>query len=275
MTSVVAWLSRETIPGIWAVADSRITGAHGQPLVDVAPKLFELPIIVRIPGTQGFFSERSYEARVGFGFSGDAFVGLAVAELGRTVLGNLIHQQPRVVPSLHDVGLALGHIARAIFEPLRDRHAGGDFEAILFGWCPQVQRLQIIRIAEEPALSGIVRCEVLDSDDPTHMLLAIGSDPSAVRDEIRQYRDSVDLESISWWRAPRFVLGSRILAEVDPLIGGWISTVIANGPHTQSFVDVVPRVYGEPEASVRLGGLDIANIVNNVGPCGVGLTGLA
>ena len=275
MTSVIAWMSRDPGPGIWAVADSRITGDHGQPLVDIAPKLFELPIVVRIPGADGFFSQVSYQASVGFAYTGDAFVGLAVAELGRTVLGHLIHGQHGVVPSLHEVGLALGYIARSIFEPLRDRRAPGDFEGLLFGWCPCTNRLQIIRITEARGRSGVIECEVIDSDDPSQMLCVIGSDRDGVREAIEQFREAEDPGSLRWWRAPRFVLRGRILVDADPLVGGWISTVIANGPTTQSLVDVVPRVYGEPEAALWLGGLDVLNIVNNVGPCGVGLAGLA
>src|SRR5215218_623450 len=103
MTLAAAWCNyeREDAPSVWMASDSRIS-ADEAPLIDEGIKIYELPVICRVPGEQGFFDEEVIATSVGIACAGSSLVFQHVAGTLVPILSNLISVDRRAI-SISDI----------------------------------------------------------------------------------------------------------------------------------------------------------------------------
>src|SRR5438552_8653485 len=137
MTAIAIWCNHEIVesPNLWIAADSRVIAARGSILIEDAAKLFGLPVVCRLPDSQGFFSNVYYAHTYGYCFAGSTLMGQNAYLAVTPLLSNLI-SPTSYVPSLADVANYLLSYLRLTFDGYKERvgdHAM--FEVALFGHC--------------------------------------------------------------------------------------------------------------------------------------------
>jgi hypothetical protein len=217
-----------------AVADTRIMRAPGNVLTEHGPKLLPITVACQQPGDTGFFNREVYRADVGFAYSGATLSALAAHALSNTLLSKLVGNPNAPPPPLTEVAYFIGG-ASAHYMREVGQLAGADglFSAIIFGWCPEQQRLRLFQLLprmEGYPLSVDVTERVLQpislKGAATQSTIIIGTDPNLLENEIdnelRGARERGEINEIVSFDAPKRALRRLIRQGANEMVGGSI-----------------------------------------------------
>ncbi len=267
MTAVAIWRNDEVEgnPSLWAAADSRVSGGHGNPLIDDAVKIFSLPIICRRPGSNGFFSEPYFVHTLGYCFAGSTLMGQN-AYLGLApLLSNLI-SVASYIPSIEDIArqtLAYLKVTFDDYKLIGTRQSL--FEVAVFGYCHRTQHLEIFHI--RPKLVQSVWELELEAHQNlrAHDFVYLGNDREALREDITNAFKGEAVPGRPISRAPRFVIQDRIESDESPTIGGDLQLAIADRYGMRPFALLKPYVLGKPAAYISYLGRELTDDLITVG----------
>jgi hypothetical protein len=231
LTLVAVWRAENRL---MAVADTRIVRAPGNVLTEHGPKLLPITVVCRQPGASGFFDREVYRADIGFAYSGSTLSALAAHALSNTLLSKLIGAPGAPPPGLSEVAY---FVAGASAEYMREvcQLAGkqGLFSAIVFGWCPEQQKLRTFELkptyAEAP-VSVNIQERLLDpitlQGTAAQSTIVIGSSPDLLRDaidtQLADARNRGETQDIIAFDAPKRALRRLIQEGADEMVGGSI-----------------------------------------------------
>ena len=172
MTLVAAWKAAED--RLMAIADTRISRSAGNVLSEHGPKRLPVTVVCRQPGASGFFDKEVYRTDIGFAYSGSSLSALAAHVLANTMLSNLVSNPGTPPPSIAEVAFAIAGIsADSMREVGQLSGSGGQFKAIIFGYCPQQSKLRVFTLSPNVA-SGTLMVDIAE-----HHLAAIAIGGSA------------------------------------------------------------------------------------------------
>jgi hypothetical protein len=222
MTLAAVWFDPADF--LHAAADSRIRHEHGV-LTEHGPKLLSLPVMCLQPGPAGFFNSLAHHSVFGFAYAGATLPALSTHSLASTVCAHLIGEPGAPAPALHEVAILVGHIAAGYMREVGAiAQRGAFFEAVLFGWCPQLARFRVIIFKPDLHHSPLkVRLEAIEMVDATS-LVAIGTGIPNFLQIVERRRQSEGARS----RIPLRALEEMIAAESEPNVGGSIQQGYCN-----------------------------------------------
>lgn len=289
MSAIACWIERvEVVPKfmvetIWAVADSRISEAHKDAggkvtystLHDHAPKIFSIPITIRGPNEHGAFEKSLYQNSVGFAYSGSSLIGCGVSQAVTPLLTSLIAIDPKQQrPRLIDIAVLVGHVFYEYMKALGfsvGERANAEFAVM--GLCPATMRMQLFCLRPEIDTSMKIAVSLMDTS-PDDAYLLLGHRKEDIEKLIDEERSKHPQRSVPWWRAPRTVIERCIADPSYPTIGGTIQ--LAVGKIQEFGLRWIAKPTGEgAKASMSYLGLTVLNEARQIGPCMIGMTGMA
>lgn len=239
MTSIICWhnKSEDWYPGLWAVADSRVSGDSGT-MTDSLQKLFALPINV-YEGDSRFTREHCHRIlHVCYGFAGSTLIGTAVKDILASCLDNLselayydengdvARSIDERMPSIEDIA-RLGQkiaqkylIAMGFSYPLSAR-----CEILIFGFCKKSYSHKIFVLKNAPEHPADIGFEEKNISDGEYLIL--GDKVEVVREEIE--RKNITCAEDPYWkgRAPIVALQQIIKDSSLASVGGYAHLCIA------------------------------------------------
>jgi hypothetical protein len=270
---VAVWRNEEESPSIWVATDSRISDRAGV-LLDEGGKLFSVPVLCRRPGDTGLFSVPYFSQEVGLACVGGSLVYQQVYACLVPVLSNLIAFE-ETPPSQEDVAGAVARVTTWYVMSLGQRDpAAHGVGLVLAGYCAPHARQEAYRFEPrfEEQMFRQFEARTLSFDaGTTHFF---GDRIEVARQALAEERERVsDEEPILLHRAPLRVLRQFIDDPQYPTIGGDVQLGFVSGANFTRVATVAPRVWGQPEAYMRLNNIDLDDI-GPVGPCQIGLGGM-
>jgi hypothetical protein len=217
VTLVAVWIAEGSIN---AIADTRIIRSAGNILTEHGPKILPLSVVCKQPGTAGWYDKVVFAGSVGFAYSGSTLSALATHALADVFTSHLIGNPGAQLPSLHDIAIAVGKIAKQYMQDV-GQLAGPDalFTATIFGHCPQLGQLRIFEIAPQLSSSAVqVTVTEFDTSDPDNVLI-FGSCPDLLRQRIHDVRSAAEHQVVRD-RAPMHALQSIIDDNSNESVGG-------------------------------------------------------
>jgi hypothetical protein len=273
VTLVAVWIAEGSIN---AIADTRIIRSAGNILTEHGPKILPLSVVCKQPGTAGWYDKVMFAGSVGFAYSGSTLSALATHALADVFTSHLIGNPDAQLPSLHDIAIAAGKIARQYMQDV-GQLAGPDalFTATIFGHCPQLERLRIFEIAPQLSSSAVqVTVTEFDTSDPDNVLI-FGSCPDLLRQRIHDVRSAAEHQVVRD-RAPMHALQSIIDDNSNESVGGslQLAWVTSAGFEIVALAVWIPaKENGRNMASLILG-FDIGE-ADHIGQYKISTTGLA
>jgi hypothetical protein len=253
-----------------ALSDSRLTTADN-PLLESAPKLFTLPLVVHIPPnkTKDPF-RRVLNTTVGFAYSGSSLSAMSTYSFAATACQTLVLKDGQQIPTIKDVADLVAKIAKHYVGEIWGRfypEPKGKAEFFIFGHCRASRRPRAFSI--KPVLQPQLDMEVneLPAGPPTNIFF-LGD--QAVR---KAFFDRLDVEAKfppahrrEFWE----MLEQLIDTDEFPQIGGAVQHAVAD----QSGAWIVPT-YNSPDGTLTSGNLTFLNVDLNtlepVGGCTIGI----
>lgn len=272
MTVAVVWREESFL---WAVADTRISrpGSNGaQSITDHGPKILPLPVVVRQPGTSGFYERERVRRTLGFVYAGATGPALSAHALCAAALQNLIIYPNAASPSLAEIA---AFVARNSERYMRDwgrlarRPTEACFTALIFGWCDVHQELQVHKITPKINDQFAVCSEGLDVSKP----IAIGTGAQTFGTRLDELYGDGDPHGRTA-RLPLLAVESLVASQDRDDVGGDIQIAYATRLGLQVMTRTRPRVIGQSAAYATFLGID-ADELGSVGHCRIGLTSLA
>lgn len=181
MTSIICWNNRaeEWYPGLWAVADSRVSSDAG-PMTDSMQKLFVLPVNLYREDSQ---LTREYSRRilnVCYGFAGSTLIGTSVKDILALCLDNLtelnfydgdgevFRSLGERMPSIEEIARLAQKITQKYLLAMGQCHPkSARCEIIIFGFCKKqngTRAFVLKNTPEEPALVSFEEKDVSGSE---------------------------------------------------------------------------------------------------------------
>jgi hypothetical protein len=273
VTLVAVWNAEDRI---YAIADTRIIRSAGNILTEHGPKILPLSVVCKQPGTAGWFDKVVFAGSVGFAYSGSTLSALATHALADVFTSHLIGNPGSQLPSLQDIAIAVGKIARQYMQDVGQLAATDAlFTATIFGHCPQLGRLRVFEIAPRLSSNAVqVTVTEFDTSDLDNVLI-IGSCPDLLRQRIHDVRSAAEHQIVRD-RAPMQALQSIIDDNSNESVGGslqlaWVTSagfeIVARG------VWIPAKENGRNMASLILG-FDISD-ADYIGEYKISTTGLA
>jgi len=198
-------------------SDSRIS-ADEAPLIDEGIKIYELPVICRVPGEQGFFDEEVIATSVGIACAGSSLVFQHVAGTLVPILSNLISVDRRAI-SISDIAHLIAKVTTLYVRSVGVRRpAGASVTLIVAGEAPRGQP-EAYKIKPERDDFGLI------SFAPERLDLALGKvhfigDKVEVAEKLLVEIATRDEPGASRHRAALNVIRQRIDDPAAPSIGG-------------------------------------------------------
>lgn len=258
---------------LWAVADTRFSvrgeTTPWQPVTEHGVKLFPLSIIVRAPGTNGFFDAVALQTTIGFMYAGENGPAFATYAFCSSVLQNLVVTNGDM-PRFADIS---NFIARSAERFMRDWGSRWRehwrFEAFVFGWCARCSLLQTYKLQPRTSDGLAVQVERIDTGTPA----VIGSGAPAFREQLRLLQQGGDTFGRTA-RLPLLAVEQLVANEVQDDVGGdiQIGTVDRNGLRIATRVR--PEVAGQSSAKITFLGIDTLDL-GSIGSCDIGFRGIA
>jgi len=277
MTAIAIWLNDENpkFHSLWVAADSRISGDYNSPLINDAVKLFELPVICRVPGKDGFFSKVDHFHSYGYCFAGSTLLGqntfLALAPL----LRNLAAAQP-YTPSLIDIADFVHRYLSRVFDNYKviacEKSA---VEVALFGWCHATHKHYIFHYypGEDEEGNYIMKCEG-HTNLKSKSFVYLGDYRSDMIQNLKEAFDGHNIPGRPISRIPRHIIEDHIRNSEYKTIGGDIQLGIANVTGFKPLTIMKPRIGEEPKAYISYLGHELYEDIQNVGNAFVSMTGM-
>jgi hypothetical protein len=276
VTLVAVWNAEDRI---YAIADTRIIRSAGNILTEHGPKILPLSVVCKQPGNTagwGWFDKVVFAGSVGFAYSGSTLSALATHALAAVFTSHLIGNPGAQLPSLQDIAIAVGKIARQYMQDVGQLAATDAlFTATIFGHCPQLGRLRVFEIAPRLSSNAVqVTVTEFDTSDLDNVLI-IGSCPDLLRQRIHDVRSAAEHQIVRD-RAPMQALQSIIDDNSNESVGGslqlaWVTSagfeIVARG------VWIPAKENGRNMASLILG-FDISD-ADYIGEYKISTTGLA
>lgn len=273
MSLVAIWRNDERArSSIWVASDSRISH-DGTPLIDEGGKIFSLPVLCRRPGDEGFFDVPYFAQTVGLACVGGSLVYQHVHACLIPILSNLAGFE--AAPAMEDIAATAANVTSKYAQSLgRNRpEAALKVTLAVVGACPLHARQEAYRI-EPVIIEGLFQGfapSPINLDGGVVEFLGDRADEAG--EALVAARASAD-HPIAWHRAPARVVRRFIDDPAYPSIGGDVQLGIVGDIGFTRLMTVVPRVVGEPAASMRINNIDIGDL-GPVGPCQIAMTGMA
>ncbi|MDD0999347.1 hypothetical protein M5G20_26275 [Pseudomonas sp. TNT2022 ID1044] len=164
MTSIICWnnKSEDWYPGLWAVADSRVSSDAG-PMTDNLQKLFVLPVNI-YQGENTVTRERSHRVMsVCYGFAGSTLIGTSVKDILALCLDNLTEMNyydesgdisrslAERMPSIEEIARLTQKIAQKHIVAMGSYHPNNArCEIVIFGFCKKYNDTKIFVLKNSP-----------------------------------------------------------------------------------------------------------------------------
>ena len=274
MTIVAAWLSDfgNGHKFIECVSDSRVSDKDGNsvfPLLNSAAKIFALPIIVRHPGTSGFFDTVHHVHSVGLAFSGSSLIGLNLSSTLATLTSQLASTSPSHIPLFEDLAaLAIRITTRYVQSLMAVENKVRAFQSAVFGWCPVAKEYKLISFGPTSSEDPTITVNQFDLVQPGAVFL-MGDHTPEIREQIINRRNG--LSGIAFAIAPKHVIEEIIRQKSYQSIGGTLQRGQGMEQGFQLVAACQPVVHGEPAADIFFRGLSIFSDIGAVGPCFVSM----
>jgi len=264
---------------LWSVADTRLSspGDHGHIITtDRGAKLFALPVVCSDYPDDGSVERTPYFSSTnGFAFAGDVVSAITTYATASTLLQELTSSGARVPPTLNDVGQLVRRVAERVSQDvLASSNGRRAFEAAIFGFCPGVQRFEIYRL--HPKFEGMnfemALTKVVATPDG-EMILILGTGRERLEQRIAQMRQRGSDSHGRRIRFPKCAIEMMVAEDLGD-VGGSVSIGMAKRSGFQALFSVRRG----PDARVlhtQFNGIDLSEDVGMVGPCFIGMTGIA
>ena len=271
MTIGVLWREGTSL---WAAADTRFSSqgtiTQAQRITDHGPKLFPLGVTVFEPGPSGFFDTVTLRTTVGYLYAGEVGPALATHALSDAALQNLQITDNRL-PSLSDVAEFVRRNAERYMRNWAERWPKHwRFEALIFGWCPNLQKFQVFLLDPKVDARVSVDCRLAPHTEP----IAIGSGVKEFMtclEKLRVCGDAFGRKA----RFPLIAVEELVASKAKEDIGGDVQLgYVGPGGGFKIMSRVRPQVPGTPQAVTTFLGLNTLEL-GSVGSCTVGFTGVA
>lgn len=237
MTSVVCWLNNDVwYPGIWAVADSRVSSDAGS-MSDSLPKLFAIPLNIYEGENKITRQSPQRMLNVGFGFAGSSLIGNSVKEVLALCLDNLsetayydkegelvVPLRDRI-PTIEEVAILAQKIAKKYLMHLGVCHPqSARCEIVVFGYCKVRNYNRVFLLKNSPESPGDISVEEKDIGNEGYVIL--GDRKQEVMDMIEAKNKKCSSEPYWEGRGPIMALQQIIRNSSVPTIGGCIQICV-------------------------------------------------
>jgi len=232
MTSIICWnnKSEDWYPGLWAVADSRVSNGTGT-MTDSLQKLFVLPVNI-YQGEATVTREHSHKIlSVCYGFAGSTLIGTSVKDILALCLDNLTETSyydengdismsiEDRIPSIEEIAKLTQKIAQkylmavGAYDPNRAR-----CEIVIFGFCKKQNDTKLYILNNSPEQPAKISFEERSISSGEYVIL--GDRKEDVRKEIE--RKNITCAEEQYWkgRTPIIALQQIIRDSSLATIGG-------------------------------------------------------
>jgi len=240
MTSIICWNnnSEDWYPGLWAVADSRVSSDAGT-MTDSLQKLFVLPVNI-YQGGATVTREHSHKIlSVCYGFAGSTLIGTSVKDILALCLDNLTEMNyydengdvsksiEERMPSIEEIAKLTQKIAQKYLMAMGSNHPNNArCEIVIFGFCKKYNDTKIYVLKNSPEQPAKIRFEEKNISGGEYVIL--GDRKEDVRKEIE--RKNIACAEEQYWkgRTPIIALQQIIKNTSLATIGGHAQICMAN-----------------------------------------------
>lgn len=278
MTAVIIWLNRENKDNscIWGLADTRISSENlngNKRLLDIYPKIFELPIKICVDQTQLRFSKiHSF----GIAFAGNTLIGSATKEILSYLFSSLSTHHPidlgipvdfskallysiqhvheyndtfrEQLPSLLEISYTVKNIIKQLIDssiqnqPYSDDKVGLEF--CIFGYCLDKKEFCAYKITAKKLLNPNheyythIQSEekIFDSNSNELEFILLGDKKEQITNLIEEKKAELHNhpKNYPYWRSPCYVMSNIIEEDSINSIGGNAQLLTVSERYTQN-----------------------------------------
>jgi hypothetical protein len=273
MTLASVWCSHERpeAPTLWMASDSRISDGAGT-VIDEGIKLYEVPVVCRQPGPDGFFDRPYFATAIGMVGAGGSLVYQHVYGTLVPVLGNLIGNGEGI-PSTADLAGLVGRTTATYVRSLG--HVRPNEAAritILLGGHTPGKRPEAYRLSPRVGEEGMVEfpAEPLHlGPRDVHFIGAHTDEAYRIHSELVERNEP----GASSDRAALNVIRALINDPSARTIGGEVQVGHMAGWAFRRVASCVADPEHRPQARMLLNSIDLDSL-GPVGPCALGLQGM-
>jgi hypothetical protein len=253
-------------------SDSRISDAEA-PLIDQGIKLYEVPIVCRSPGPEGFFDRIVFEGAIGMLGAGASLIFQHVYGTLVPLLGNLIYPEP-AAPSIAELASFVGRVTTVYVRSLGQRRHDAHRVSIIIGGESPTGGPQAYELTPRRGAQGLIEFvpEPLElTDGVAHFIGDRTEDAQAM------YRDLAERDEpgASRQRAALNVIRSFIENPEIRSVGGEVQIGYSAGARFHRVGSVVPGEGPPPSPARRLLNSVDLDELGPVGPCALGIDAVA
>ncbi|MDY1046952.1 hypothetical protein SOM55_09080 [Pseudomonas coleopterorum] len=239
MTSIICWnnQSEDWYPGLWAVADSRVSGNTGT-MTDNLQKLFTLPVNL-YEGDARITRERCQRIlHVCYGFAGSTLIGTAVKDMLASCLDNLSEvayydergdvdrSAEERMPSIEEIAKLAQKIAQKYLIAVGFSYPdNARCEILIFGLCKKSKGYKIFVLRNAPEHPAEIRIEEKRIASGEYLIL--GDKVEVVQEEIE--RKNITCGEDPYWKGRTPILALQQIIKDSSLssVGGYAHLCIA------------------------------------------------
>jgi hypothetical protein len=278
MTVVAVWHEKYD-DFLWAVADTRISVPCEQGHIkttDRGVKIFALPVVCSAFADNGSVERIPYfSTTYGFAFAGDVLSATTTYATASTLLQELTTSGAKVPPSLNEVGELVRRIAERISrEVMASSNGRRPFEAAIFGFNPCTQSFEIFHLRPRVECNSfeMVLTKVAPTSDG-ELILTLGTGKERLDEQLAQMRARGRDGHGRTVRFPKSAIEILVAENVGD-VGGSMSIASVNRSGFRAYFSVrkQPDTW-VPQTSFN--GIDLGEDVGMVGPCFIGMPGIA
>lgn len=272
MTLVATWCNYENAdaPSLWVASDSRISEGESL-LIDEGIKVYEVPVVCRVPGPDGFFDQTALATSIGIAGAGSSLVFQHVAGSLIPMLGNLVSSRPGV-PSVADLANLVGRVTTVYVRSLGSRRPAGARITMIVAGESFAGEAEAYRLFPQVGIDGLVEFP------PERLALGHGI-VHFIGDRIGEAEARLseiaarDEPGASCNRAALNVIRGLIDDPDAPSIGGDVQIGFTAGGRFRRVASVTPVPGGAPQAQRKLNSVDLDGL-GSVGPWTLGIDGM-
>jgi len=240
MTSIICWNNKneDWYPGLWAVADSRVSSDTGT-MTDSLQKLFVLPVNI-YQGEAKITRQHPHKIlSVCYGFAGSTLIGSSVKDILALCLDNLTETNyyddradiPKSIeermPSIEEIAKLTQKIAQKYLMSVGALHPkNARCEIVVFGFCKKQNDTKIYILKNSPEQPAKIGFEERRISDGEYVIL--GDRKEDVRKEIE--RKNITCADKEYWKDRTPIIALQQIIKNSPLatIGGHAQICMAN-----------------------------------------------
>ncbi|WP_123633067.1 hypothetical protein [Pseudomonas viridiflava] len=240
MTSIICWnnQSEDWYPGVWAVADSRVSGNTGT-MTDNLQKLFTLPVNLYEGDSRYTMEHCQRILHVCYGFAGSTLIGTAVKDMLASCLDNLSEvafydehgdvdrSAEERMPSIEEIAKLAQKIAQKyLFAVGFSYPDNARCEILIFGLCKKSKGYKIFVLKNAPEHPADIRIEEKHIASGEYLIL--GDKVEVVREEIE--RKNITCGEDPYWKGRTPILALQQIIKDSSLssVGGYAHLCIAS-----------------------------------------------